>query len=135
MSVSCRGNLTCYELLLSLSVFIHPKPPSQTDPLPWPTPEDLQFKLIVAIRRQHAIFLGLSSQRPPVQSRGTAFAQGIQLVALPAIQNVSALRRSISPQDSTHVQGRPRRPSWTLCKHIGGLQGLDRRSCRPFIGD
>ena len=35
-----------------------------------------------------------------MQSRGMAFAYGIELVALPAIQIVSTLRRSISPQDS-----------------------------------
>jgi hypothetical protein len=77
MSVPCRVNLTCYELLLSLLVFIHPKPTSQTDPLPWPTPEDPRFQLIVTIMRQHAILLGLSGKRPPVPSDGMAFAKGL----------------------------------------------------------
>ena len=78
MGVPRRVNLTCYDLLLSLMIFILPGPASQTDPLRVITPEHPQFKLNVAIRRKHAIFASLSGKRPPVQPCGMAFAEGIE---------------------------------------------------------
>jgi hypothetical protein len=63
--------------MLSLRVFIKPKATSQTDPLPVPTLEHPQFKLIVATGGKYAIFHGLSGQRPPAGPHGMAFAEAL----------------------------------------------------------
>ena len=134
MNVSCGVTLTCNELLLSLPVFINPKATSQTDPFHVPTPEHPQFKLNVAIRRKHAIFARLSGKRPPVQPCGTTFAKGIEQVALPAIDIVSALRPSVNPQDSAMRRGGQRDHHGARASVHGEMQVLNRRSCRTFIG-